>query len=243
MTTPLLILDKLQKAYSTNNFSLGPIDLTMFEGECVGLMGENGAGKTTLFQLITGNLKPSGGSIKLGEHPLTPDAFYLKRSIGYLPQNLELPPWVSGREILSYAIHLYQLDRPKELCEQTLKYWDSSTFADKPLAACSHGMKKRIALGLATLHDPKLLILDEPFSGLDLYHIKALHQLIQQRTQNKRTTILSTHIAPYTAKLCKRLLTLRSGSMTVQATWETADYLGKIEFIESLFFNQGEPTC
>ena len=174
--------------------------------------------------------------INFGDKPVTFDAYELKKRFGYLPQNLELPQWVSATEILRYACCLYNLDSHTELIAKTIEHWAISEYADKPIAACSHGMKKRVALGLASIHDPDLLILDEPFSGLDLYHIKALQDLIMQRQNNSQITILSTHIAPYSAKLCRQILSLKSGQIEKLENWAELDYLKRIAAIEQLFY-------
>lgn len=239
MSSKLLNLDNVELTYPSSNFKLGPISLNLKGGECIGLMGENGAGKSTLFQIVTGNLKPNSGTVNLAGERMSLESFQLKRKIGYMPQNLELPKWVSAKEVLTYAIKLYGLEGGAELCQSTMDYWDCSYYQDKAIAACSHGMKKRVALGLATIHQPDLLILDEPFAGLDLFHIKALQDLIMKRKQEEKMTILCTHIAPYSAKLCDQLLTLESGNLSSMVDWNDLDYLTRVERIESIFFDKG----
>ena len=231
-------VNNLQHQYPSNPFQLGPLDLSFADGTCVGLMGENGAGKSTLFQIVTGNLQASGGEVRLGEHLITHDAFALKKLFGYLPQNLELPQWVSATEILRYASRLYQLEDAEALIAKTIRYWEIDSYKNKPIAACSHGMKKRVALGLATIHNPDLLILDEPFSGLDLYHIKALQDLIAKRRDDQQITVLSTHIAPYSAKLCSRILRLVGGQLSELENWRDMNYLDRITAIEQLFYDK-----
>lgn len=232
----ILRLDEVSLRYSGSDFQLGPISFCLNRGECVGLMGENGAGKSTLFQLITGNLRADTGIIEVNGQRMAIDQYQLKRHVGYLPQNLEVPKWVSGQDLLSYGIKLYGLDDNRQLLAETMKFWDCSSYAHKPLAACSHGMQKRVALGLATLHQPDLLILDEPFAGLDLFHIKALQDIILRRQSEGKATILCTHIAPYTAKLCHRLISLRAGQMKPIDGWGNQDYVQRIETIENLFY-------
>lgn len=241
-----LVLENLVKSYHGSTYCLGPLSLSLQTGEILALLGKNGAGKSTLFQLITGNLDPTSGSIGFGEETLRPDRFDLKRRMGYLPQHLELPRWVTGREILSYAISLYNLPDPKQTLERTLAYWDCMEFQHKPLAACSHGMQKRVALALATVHEPELLILDEPFSGLDLFHIKALTDILETRRHTGRTSILSTHVSHYAATLCHRALVLENGQASYLPLWESADTLQRITQIERHFFpssplREGQP--
>ena len=232
----ILSLDSISHQFQSSGFSLGPISMKIQPGDCIGLMGQNGAGKSTLFQIITGNLKPKEGTVTILGDQMTLESYQLKQKIGYLPQNLELPKWVTANEVLSYAADLYQLNNRENILTETLEKWDCTSFSSKPLAACSHGMKKRVALGLATIHDPDLLILDEPFSGLDLFHIKALQDTITHRKNHGKATILCTHIAPYTAKLCESAFTLSSGQMGTVDTWQQESYLERVETIEAIFF-------
>lgn len=229
-------IHQIEHSFAGTPFKLGPLDLYISTGQCVGIMGQNGAGKSTLFQIITGNLKPQKGEVRILNQVMTLDNFLLKRQVGYLPQNLELPKWVCANELLSYACSLYQLPNQENLVRRTLEYWDCLYFEKKPIASCSHGMKKRVALGLATIHAPELLILDEPFSGLDLYHIKALKDLITQRKQEGKPTILCTHIAPYIANLSDSVFTLISGELTELEQWSNQNFMQRIEIIENIFY-------
>jgi ABC-type multidrug transport system ATPase subunit len=232
----------LSKSYGTA-YQLGPLDLTLTAGETVALMGPNGAGKTTLFQLLTGMTDASTGEIRLLGKRLTPDTPLVKRLVGYLPQNHYLPRWVSGIDILNYGASLYGFTDGPARVKKAMQYWDCASYAHKPLASCSHGMKKRVALALAILHDPVALFLDEPYSGLDLYHIKSLDEVILARQKAGQVTILSTHVAPYAARLCNRALVLKKGQLTTLApgdqthSWTKANLLTRIEMIASAFFS------
>jgi len=239
MMETILEVKSLEKTYG-DSFTLGPVDFVIGKGETVGLLGKNGAGKSTFFQLVTGSLDADSGEILLSSEPLTPDTFMLKRNLGYLPQDLQLPKWATVVELLEYAAKLYQLENAKQKIEHAINHWACETFVNRPLAACSHGMQKRAALALATLHTPKLLILDEPFSGLDLYHIRALETAVEWRSQNGFATIICTHIAPYAAKLCSKIYVLEQGSMSSLANWEEKPYIEKIARIEQYFFQKDD---
>jgi ABC-type multidrug transport system ATPase subunit len=230
----MLRTEKLTKTYEA--FRLGPLDLEVQAGETVALLGKNGAGKTTLFQILTGNLDASAGEVRLGGKKLTPDTPVVKRDVGYLPQNPVLPRWVSGREVLLYAAKLYQLPDAQAHVAKREAYWDCAEYRDKPLAALSYGMQKRLGLALATLRDPPLVILDEPFSGLDLFHIKALDDAIEARAKAGLTTIVSTHDAANAAKLCHRALIIESGAVRALPGWEPAGFVDRISLIENAFF-------
>lgn len=232
----IIVIDQLVKSYPGSTYRLGPFSVSLKQGETMALLGKNGAGKSTLFQLITGNSDATNGTVTFQGERMRPDRFLLKRKMGYLPQHLELPRWVTGKEILTYATALYQLPDPEKLVEQTLEFWDCVDFQHKPLQACSHGMQKRIALALATMHNPDFLILDEPFSGLDLFHIKALTDILESRRQQQQASILSTHVSHYAARLCDRAMVLQNGQASFLSGWETANTMERIQLVENHFF-------
>lgn len=227
-----LTAKNIEKLYP--NFKLGPVSLDLNPGECIAFLGHNGAGKSTFFQIITGQLDASSGEVVFSGEKVLPESFMVKRKIGYLPQNLDLPHWVSGHEILSYAANLYEL--PQSRVTDLEQYWAITPYRSAALASCSHGMKKRVGLAMATIHDPDLLILDEPFSGLDMLHIRSLTQLLEQRISGGKTTILSTHVIPYAAKICGRALHIKKGEVSEIQDWQQSYFVKRIEVAESLIF-------
>lgn len=235
MTEILLNTNNLSKTWG-DTFTLGPVNLALSGGETVALHGKNGAGKSTLLALLTGNLDASQGEVRILDQRLTPDTPLVKRQIGYLPQNPTLPRWASASEILTYAAGLYGLSQPRERVQAAQVYWDCASYKDKPLATLSYGMQKRVGLALASLADPAILLLDEPYSGLDVYHIKALDDAMSQRRHQGKLTILSTHIAPYTAKHCQRVFFLDQGKLSHVDNWQQLDFVQRIESIERYFF-------
>lgn len=237
---PSLVLEDVTMEYDSSSFKLGPIDINLPAGHLLGVIGQNGAGKSTLFQIISGNQRPSSGKVLVSGHQMLIDAFDVKRNLGYLPQHLELPRWVTAYELLGYAIRLHKLEPLQEIRNDALEYWDCASFAHKPLATCSHGMQKRVGLALCMLHMPSIAILDEPFSGLDLFHIRALTQLLEDRKKNGLITILSTHIAPYAAKLCDSVLLIEKGRPTKMQKWPQQGLLERIDAIENFFFRDNE---
>lgn len=235
MAETLLSTHNLCKVWS-DSFRLGPINLDLKGGENVALHGKNGAGKSTLLALLTGNLDASQGEVRIQGQRLSPDTPVIKRQIGYLPQNPTLPRWASAREILTYAASLYDLPQAGEIVEAAQNYWDCASYQHKPLATLSYGMQKRVALALATLANPPILLLDEPYSGLDVYHIRALDDAMNLRRQSGQLTLLSTHIAPYTAKHCQRVYVIDQGQLCGIEDWQNLDFLQRIERIERYFF-------
>ncbi len=230
----MMTLSNIGKTFAAG-FQLGPCNLQVGRGETLGILGKNGAGKSTLFNLMTANLDPDAGEIVLRGQRLTPEAFALKKSLGFLPQSPVFPPWVSGEELLRYAARLYNLDR-EQVVPQTLQRWDCHHYKSLPLALCSHGMQKRVGLAVATLHDPQLLVLDEPFSGLDVFHLRTLHNLLATRQQQQLSNVLSTHILPLAAQLCDRVVVLKNGNMHQPPDWGQQDNEARLAALEQLLF-------
>ncbi len=236
----LIRVHQLKKSYG-EGFSLQANDFHLRPGEIVAFLGANGAGKTTLFDLLTANSDPTEGEIWWDNERLIPENFLLKRQIGYLPQTMPLPKWVTGQELLHYSALLHELSNPKECVQHAMEFWDCHSYRNRPLAACSFGMQKRIGLALATLHKPPFLILDEPFSGLDIFHIHALEHAIQERRSLGQTTVLSTHILPYVVESCERVFILSAGQVLEIANWTTKADDEKKQTIEQYFFQRGKP--
>jgi len=234
-----LRLNELTKQFSQSGFHLGPLTLELKPGSRLALFGKNGAGKTTLFQLVTGHMPGDGGTIELFGQRMNVTSFELKKRIGYLPQHLELPRWVSAYDLITYALKLYEFTDLNQRRTAVLERWDAVSYANKPLGACSYGMQKRVGLALATLHNPELLILDEPFSGLDLFHIRTLEDLLAERTRDQ-ITIVSTHVASHVAKLCERAIVIREGRLEEIEAWNGAGFMERLELMEDQFFSKSQ---
>ena len=123
VTEVTLQATNLVKRYN-DDFSLGPVSMTLAGGQTVGVLGKNGAGKTTLFQMLTGNLDATKGEVRLAGQRLTPDTPELKRHLGYLPQHQQLPPWVTGRELLIYCCRLHGISNVREKVAAVEQQWD-----------------------------------------------------------------------------------------------------------------------
>lgn len=149
---------------------------------------------------------------------------------------MALPKWVTGQELLNYAALLHELDRPRERVRDAMQFWDCASYKSKPLATCSFGMQKRIGLALATLHNPPCLVLDEPFSGLDLFHIHSLEEALSKRKEEGKTTVLSTHILPYVVRSCARVFILDEGRVHELKDWYKQSNEEKASGIEQHFF-------
>lgn len=227
-----LRLDHVLKSFPT--FQLGPLNFEIPGGKTIALVGPNGAGKTTLFQLLTANTRPDQGKIFLNQELVYPENSDVRRKIGYQSQQNQLPSWVTPREVLEYVASLHQ--KPDSEVESYVKKFDILSFQDSALISCSYGMQKRVSLAIAFLQDPDLLILDEPFSGLDLFHMKTLEQELVRRKSESKSTILSTHDLAFISKHADLCYFIESGKLTQAAEWENQNQMQRLSTIDERFF-------
>lgn len=226
---------KLTRAWPTG-FTLGPIDFIAKRGETIAVFGKNGAGKSTFFQMISGTIDRSHGDAKILGSKINPDATDLRKKIGYLPQESSLPLWTTADEILNYAAKLLGLSDPCGKVEQELTKWDALTWRHRPICKASHGMQRRIGLAVAMIHDPEVLILDEPFNALDIVNARTLEQSIHDRSSRGKTTLVSIHSPLLAADLCPRAVMIDQGKFSELTEWSNLNLKDRASLIERNFF-------
>ena len=233
-----VVITDLTKVYRGGVQALKGVDLTIESG-MFGLLGPNGAGKTTLMRILAGILRPTAGSISVGEWDGTTEKgrTAIKRVLGYLPQDLGMYPDLSAREFLDYIGILKGMDERKvrkARVEELLETVALSDVAQRKLKTFSGGMKRRVGIAQALLNDPQLLIVDEPTAGLDPEERIRFRNLLSDLGGN-RTVLLSTHIVEDIAQTCHNLAIMKSGQVVFQGT--TADLIretgGKVWTITS----------
>jgi ABC-type multidrug transport system ATPase subunit len=216
-------IDHLNKVYRGGVHALTDIDLAIPNG-MFGLLGPNGAGKTTLMRILAGILRPTSGTIQVGEHDGNTERgrTAIKRILGYLPQDLGVYPDLSAREFLDYVGILKGLDERKirqQRVEELLELVSLSDVASRKLKTFSGGMKRRVGIAQALLNDPQLLIVDEPTAGLDPEERIRFRNLLSD-LGGDRIVLLSTHIVEDIAQTCRRLAIMNKGHITFQGSTE-----------------------
>jgi ABC-2 type transport system ATP-binding protein len=189
------------------------------EGEIVGILGPNGAGKTTTIRMITGFLPPTSGRVTLGGKDLFGDSVAVRRDIGYLPESVALYPEMRVEEYLDYRGRLEGMDRAtiRSRSGETIERCLLADVRRQVIGTLSKGYRQRVGLAAAILHDPKVLVLDEPTVGLDPKQIVAIRELIRELGE-KHTLLLSTHILPEVELLCSRVLIIDRGRIVAEGT-------------------------
>jgi ABC-2 type transport system ATP-binding protein len=219
-----------------SDFKLGPINFQASPGETIAVFGKNGAGKSTFFQLLGGCADRSEGELRVCGHQMSPDAIETRRHTGYLPQESALPEWSTPEEILSYTAHIRQIENVTQAVEKQLTTWDALKWKHLPLGKASHGMQRRIGLAVAMLHNPDLLILDEPFNALDIVNARTLENIVEERSQQQKTTLISIHTPLLAAELCPRAILLENGHLEELNEWANADLKSRAHLINQRFF-------
>ncbi|WP_327585474.1 ABC transporter ATP-binding protein [Nonomuraea sp. NBC_00507] len=198
------------------------VDLVVPAGSFAGLVGPNGAGKTTTLSMITGLLRPDGGSAEVDGLHVWRDPVEVKARIGVLPEGLRLFERLSGRELLLYAGRLRGI--PKGEVEQRagelLHLMDLAGAADKLVVDYSTGMRKKIGLAAALLHNPSVLFLDEPFEGVDPVSANTLTEVLQRFTASGSTVIFSSHVMDLVERLCDWVSVMNAGHIVAQGSLE-----------------------
>lgn len=187
-------------------------------GEVVGLLGHNGAGKTTIMKMMTGFLEPTGGTIRIGDLEIGRDNSAIQTRIGYLPENCPLWPEMTVIDYLDYQAGLHGVpeSRRDQAVISAVRRTELKEKADALIQTLSRGYRQRVGVAQALLHDPDIIILDEPTNGLDPTQILHMRDLIRDLAKNA-TVIVSTHILQEVQAVCERVLILRAGRLVMDA--------------------------
>jgi ABC-type multidrug transport system ATPase subunit len=215
----LVQVSRVAKSFGTKN-ALHGISFNVPAGQVCGLLGPNGAGKTTLFRLLMGILKASEGSLRVDGLDAFDDRVAVKRLIGFLPDEPVFYSYLSGRETLALSAAMHGLDARMTLgrLEQLIARLRLSEDLDSFAEDYSRGMKKKLGLLLAMLHEPKLLVLDEPTNGLDVESTHLFYDLILDVASRGTTILFSTHLMDHVARLCSHVVIINDGMLVTKGS-------------------------
>jgi ABC-type multidrug transport system ATPase subunit len=190
------------------------------KGEIYGFLGPNGAGKTTTAMMILGLLKPTAGKVRLFGKELEADYFNIKRRIGVLSEFQYLYEDMTAKEYLRFFGQLYQIDNIDKRINEVLGLVNLDKRANELLGCYSKGMKQKLGMARTLLHDPDLLILDEPVSSLDPYGIKEIRDIIMEENRKGRTFLISSHILSEIERTCHRIGIMNRGQLVAEDTMD-----------------------
>jgi len=198
------------------------LNLTVEAGELFGFLGPNGAGKSTTIRMLVGLLRPTAGTAIVAGHDVRQEPLAVKRALGYLAQTPLLYEKLTGREFLRFVGGLYGLadETIEARAERLLPLMDLVEKADQPIESYSGGMRHKIGLCGALLHEPRVLVLDEPLAGMDPYGARRIKDLLRQLCRQGITVFMSTHILEIAERVCDRVGILDRGRLIAVGTME-----------------------
>ena len=204
------------------------VSFQIHQGEVVAFLGPNGAGKSTTMKLLTGYLSPSTGVARIAGHDMAADRLAGAQRLGYLPENGPLYPDMTPRSLLSFFADARGLtaEQKRSRIETVVDLCDLGSVIGKPISKLSRGYRQRVGMAQVLLHEPDVLILDEPTAGLDPNQIREVRETILKLGQNK-TILLSTHIMQEVDAMCSRVLFVNEGRMVYDAKIDEVRNSGK----------------
>lgn len=233
-----LKIQNLTKTYGSK-VAVDNLSLEINAGEIYGFIGHNGAGKTTTIKACCGILAFDSGEIYIDGLSIKENPVEVKKRIAYIPDNPVLYEFMSGIKYLNFIADIFEL--PKDVRNREIeKYAELLELKDElhnPISSYSHGMKQKLALISALIHDPKLLFLDEPFVGLDPKASHLLKVLMREKCDEGKAIFFSTHVLEVAEKLCDKVAIIKEGKLVVAG--ETAEVIGQ-STLESVFLELSE---
>lgn len=216
----MLNIKNFSKSYKSSKKAVDNISLTVSEGEIYGFIGHNGAGKTTTIKSIVGILEITEGDIYVNGISVKKDPMKCKNIIAYIPDNPDLYESLTGIQYLNFIGDIFKVSK-NEREDLIKKYADelelTSSLGDL-ISSYSHGMKQKLVIISALIHNPKLLILDEPFVGLDPKAAHSLKQIMRDMCNKGAAIFFSTHVLEVAEKLCDKIAIIKGGKIVAQGT-------------------------
>lgn len=217
----MLKIEHLTKIYGDKR-AVDDLSLEIKAGEIYGFIGHNGAGKTTTIKAVCGILGFEQGEIFIDGKSVKKDPMACKKIIAYIPDNPDLYDYMTGMQFLNFAADIFEVDketRQQKIAEYAEKF-ELTNDLFKPLSAYSHGMKQKLAIISALIHSPKLIIMDEPFVGLDPKASHIVKQIMREMCDKGCAIFFSTHVLEVAEKLCDKVAIIKQGRLIKSGTME-----------------------
>ena len=212
----MIRVEELTKDYGPRR-AVADLNFEAKQGEIVGFLGPNGAGKTTTMRILTGYMPPTEGSAQVAGFDVVEESLEVRKRVGYLPETVPLYSDMTTLEYLTFMADLRQLPEAEDRAYETLEMVGMDSRANSYISSLSKGMRQRIGLAQALIHQPEVLILDEPTIGLDPAQVVEVRNLIREMGK-QRTVLLSTHILSEAQQICDRVLIINKGRIIAEDT-------------------------
>lgn len=235
----MIEIKNVSKTYNGKKLALDKVSFTVNDGEIFAFIGHNGAGKTTLIKSIVGILEFNEGDILINGKSIKKDPIACKKEIAYIPDNPDLYENMKAIDFINFICDMYEVNK-EDRNKNIKKYADILELSDNlgdEISSFSHGMKQKVALIAALSHDPKILIMDEPFVGLDPKAVYDMKNIMKDMVKENKTIFYSTHILDVAEKICDRVAIIKSGKIV--KVGKMSDIKGD-ESLEQVFLELGD---
>ena len=226
----MLYIDHLSKTFGEKK-AVDDLTLHIAPGEIYGFIGHNGAGKTTTLKSVVGIQQFDAGTITIGGHSIQDDPIACKKMLAYIPDNPDLYEFMTGIQYLNFIADIFGVEAETRQA-RIRKYAELFALTDdlaQPIAAYSHGMKQKLAIISAWLHEPKLILMDEPFVGLDPIAAHELKEIMAEHCRNGGAIFFSTHVLEVAEKLCDNVAIIKNGKLIAHGTMDSVRGDGSLE--------------
>jgi ABC-2 type transport system ATP-binding protein len=230
----MLIIENVSKSYDGIKKACNDITLTIEEGDIFGFVGHNGAGKTTLLKSIAGIIDFEEGNITVNGLSIKKNPLQVKKMIAYIPDNPDVYESLTGIQFLSFMADIFEVseeDRQREI-EKYANLFEIRDVLQNPISSYSHGMKQKLVIISALIHKPKLLLLDEPFVGLDPKASFQLKEIFKEMCNQGSAIFFSTHVLEVVEKLCNKVAIIKQGKIVAKGDTQT---IIKDQSLENIF--------
>lgn len=215
----MIKLENVTKKFG-NHTAVDDISLDVKKGEVFGFLGPNGAGKTTTIKMITGFFKPTKGKINVNGFDVLDNPLPAKKTLGYVADEPLIMEKVTGAEYINFIADVFEVSPETRIkrAEKLVEHFKLKDFIENPISTYSHGMKQKVSLISALIHNPDLWILDEPIVGLDPESAFILKKMMRNHTNEGKTVFFSTHIMEIAEKICDRIAIIGKGKIVFTGT-------------------------
>ena len=216
----MIRIEEITKTYNGTVKAVDNLSLTVNDGEIVGFIGPNGAGKTTTLKMMTGILKPDSGKVLINEFDMQKEPLKAKQVIGYIADSPDMFLRLKGLEFMNLISDIYKvpIDVRKERIKTFATRFDLAEVLEKPMQSYSHGMRQKMMVAAALVHDPAVWILDEPLTGLDPKSAYNLKNMMREHADAGNSVLFSTHVLEVAEKLCDKVIIINHGKALFYGT-------------------------
>ena len=235
----MIEIKNVSKTYNKEKLALNDISFDINDGEIFGFIGHNGAGKTTMIKSLVGILDFDNGDILINKKSIKEDPIDCKLEMAYVPDNPDLYENMTAIDFVNFVCDMYDISTEirKENIEKYAKMFEIENNLNDDISSFSHGMKQKIALIAALVHNPKVLVMDEPFVGLDPKAVFDMKNIMKQMAKEGKTIFFSTHILDVAEKLCDRVAIIKNGNIVKIGKMKD---IKKDASLEQVFLELGE---